>query len=87
MKTFTGLADGRAVAIDVYVRDRKSNPIPEIDLSKFPPFFEQNQLLKKTELGDGKVIVIEEREMYQSLMKLFSENPCYFLKEPYRPHR
>jgi aminoglycoside 3-N-acetyltransferase len=84
-KTFTGLADGKAVAIDVYVRDRRCLPPPQIDLSKFPPFFEQNRLLKKTELGDGKVIVIEEPAMHRSLVKLFSEDPGYFLKEPYQP--
>ncbi len=84
IKNFTGTVDGKPAAVDVYVRNRQVVPTPQIDQSKFRSFFEEHKhLLKKTTLGDGTVMVIEEKDMHQLLWKKMKEDPNYFLNEPY----
>lgn len=86
MKTFTGIVDGKPGSIDVYVRNRQAEPIPQIDKLKFAFFFQKNvHLLKTVKLGDGMVSVIRENDLHQALWKTFAEDPNFFLKEPYVP--
>lgn len=83
LKTFKGTIrngdDKYEDEVTFYVRDLKTNPV--LDVSLLKKYMIQNGYMKETQIGYGKVILIDAADLYEEGKKLLNEDINYFLKK------
>lgn len=82
-KSFNGkIIDGESEYDDeytYYVRKLEENSV--LNTERLEQFLLENNLLKKVNLGDGKILSIDAHTLFENGIELLNQNPKFFLKE------
>jgi aminoglycoside 3-N-acetyltransferase len=83
MKEFNGkIKDGEKIYEDrctFFVRYLNSNVV--LDTSRLEKYLLENKIMKEASIGNGEILVIGAKELYNAGFKLLDEDIYYFLKE------